>query len=98
MRSLNIVDAEARHVSALLCLFKSLELRHPPTDGQGRFLVFQALMRPARAAVQGEVNNVALYDRVLENTRRPDLLSVYQALRSAWLDRRLPAFRRCAER
>jgi hypothetical protein len=41
---------------------------------------------------------VAIYDRVLNSTTRPDILRVYSALREASLERHLPAFRRCAER
>jgi hypothetical protein len=50
------------------------------------------------SAVQGEIDNVALYDKLLASTRRPDILAVYHALRAASLDRHLPAFQRCAQR
>ncbi|HYN77893.1 MAG TPA: DUF2202 domain-containing protein, partial [Lamprocystis sp. (in: g-proteobacteria)] len=50
------------------------------------------------AGVQGEIDNVALYDRLVGSTQRPDILGVYQALRSASQERHLPAFQRCAER
>jgi len=48
--------------------------------------------------VQGEIDNVAIYDRLLLATQRPDILEVFQALRSASQDRHLPAFQRCAQR
>ena len=54
-----------------------------------------ALARPE--VHQGEIENVSLYDRALESTYCPDILAVYQALRSAPQDRHLSAFQRlCA--
>jgi len=50
------------------------------------------------AGVQAEIDNAALYDRLLNSTQRPDILTVFQALRSASQDRHLPAFQRCAQR
>jgi len=94
----NIVDAEARHVSALLSLFEKYGIAAAPNRWPGKLPRFSSVHEACAAAVQGEIENVALYDRVLKTTRRPDILSVYQALRSASLDRHLPAFQRCAQR
>jgi len=94
----NIVDAETRHVSALLSLFEKYGIAAPPNRWPGKVSRFSSVHEACAAAVQGEIENVALYDRVLKTTRRPDILSVYQALRSASLDRHLPAFQRCAQR
>ena len=94
----NIVDAETRHVSALLSLFEKYGIAAPPNRWPGKVPRFSSVHEACAAAVQGEIENVALYDRVLKTTRRPDILSVYQALRSASLDRHLPAFQRCAQR
>ena len=68
-----------------------------PNRWPGKVPRFSSVHEACAAAVQGEIDNVALYDRVLKTTRRPDILSVYQALRSA-LDRHLPAFQHCAQR
>jgi len=35
---------------------------------------------------------------LLQSTQRPDVLQVFEALRSASQDRHLPAFQRCAQR
>jgi hypothetical protein len=93
----NIVDAEARHVSALLSLFEKYGIEASANRWPGKVPRFSSVHEACTAAVQGETENVALYDRVLKTTRRPDILSVYQALRSASLDRHLPAFQRCAQ-
>jgi hypothetical protein len=95
---LNIVEAEARHVSALLSLFEQYGIATPKNRWMGNSPHFASVHEACVESVQGELKNVAIYDRVLKSTRRPDILSVYQALRSASQDRHLPAFQRCAQR
>ena len=95
---MNIVEAEARHFSALLALFESYDIKPPKDRWRNNAPRFSSLNAACVAAVEGEIANVALYDRVSRSTQRPDILSVYNALREASLDRHLPAFRRCVER
>lgn len=93
----NIVDAEARHISALLSLFTKYNLSAPANRWLGKAPRFSSVHEACLASVQAEIDNVAIYDRALKTTRRPDILAVYHALRSASLDRHLPAFQRCVE-
>jgi hypothetical protein len=95
---INIVEAEARHASALLNLFEKYGISPPPNRWAGKAPRFSSVHEACVASVHGEIENVALYDRALKSTRRPDILAVYQALRSASQDRHLPAFQRCAQR
>ncbi len=94
----NIVEAEARHVSALLSLFGKHAIQVPSNRWVGKAPRFLTIHEASVAAIQGEIENIALYDRVLKSTRRTDILSVYRALRSASQYRHLPAFQRCAQR
>jgi len=94
----NIVEAEARHIAALLTLFERYSLAVPPNPWPGKTPHYQSVDAACVAAVQAEIDNAALYDRLLASTRRPDILAVLQALRSASQDRHLPAFQRCAQR
>jgi hypothetical protein len=94
----NIVEAEARHFSALLALFNTYGIAPPKDRWRGHAPRFSSMHAACVAAVQGEIINVAIYDRVLKSTKRSDILRVYRALREASLERHLPAFRRCAER
>ena len=94
----NIVEAEARHIAALVTLFERYSLPVPPNPWPGKAPHYQSVDAACVAAVQGEIDNAALYDRLLASTRRPDILAVLQALRSASQDRHLPAFQRCAQR
>jgi hypothetical protein len=95
---INIVEAEARHISALLSLFENYKIAAPANRWPGRVSRFSSVHEACVASVQAEIDNVAIYDRALKTTRRTDILSVYQALRSASQDRHLPAFQRCAQR
>ncbi|MFN3844262.1 MAG: ferritin-like domain-containing protein [Paracoccaceae bacterium] len=94
----NIVKAEARHFSALLALFAKCGITPPQDRWRGAAPRFSNAHAACEAAVQGEIDNVAIYDRVLRSTARPDMIAVYSALREASLERHLPAFRRCIER
>jgi hypothetical protein len=95
---INIVQAEARHISALLGLFAKYALSPPVNRWAGKAPRFTGVHEACVAGVQGEIENVALYDRLLASTRRADILDVFQSLRSASQDRHLPAFQRCAQR
>lgn len=95
---INIVEAEARHYAALLSLFEKYGVAPSENRWAGKTDRFSSVQEACVSAIQGEIDNVKLYDRALDSTRRPDILAVYQALRSASQDRHLPAFRRCADR
>ena len=94
---INIVDAEARHIAALLALFDRYGTVPPENRWAGKAPRFKSVHEACMAGVQGEIENVALYDRLLASTRRADILDVFQSLRSASQDRHLPAFQRCAQ-
>jgi hypothetical protein len=95
---INIVQAEAQHAAALLNLLENYGISPPPNRWTGKTPRFSSVHEACVASIQGEVRNVAIYDRALKSTQRPDILAVYQALRTASLDRHLPAFQRCAQR
>ena len=94
----NIVEAEARHIAALVTLFERYRLKVPPNPWPGKVPRYQSVDAACAAAVQAEIDNAALYQRLLASTRRPDILAVFEALHSASQDRHLPAFRRCVQR
>lgn len=94
----NIVEAEQRHIDALLGLCTRYRVQPPPNRWPGKVVRYASLQDACTQAVKGEIENAALYDNVLRSTARQDLLEVYRALQSASTDRHLPAFRRCAAR
>lgn len=96
---LNIHDSELRHIEALLRLFERYRLPIPAnpwtTDQVPRFA---SVKEACEAGVQAEIENVALYGRILNSTSRADLLQVFRRLQAASQERHLPAFQRAAAR
>jgi hypothetical protein len=95
---INIVDAEQRHIDALLGLCAHYDVLPPPNRWPGQVPRYASVREACEHAIGGEIENAALYDRVLQSTDREDIVRVYLALQSASTDRHLPAFRRCAGR
>jgi len=95
---INIRAAEARHIEALLGLFHRYGVEAPPNPWPGRVRRYRRLEEACSDAVTAEIENAALYDRLMASTRRPDLLAVFGNLREASQERHLPAFRRCLAR
>ncbi len=95
---INIVEAEVRHIASLVALFK--QYGSIPLDNlwAGKAPAFMSVGAACAAGIQGEIENVALYDRLLQSTERLDILNVFHALRAASQDPHLPAFQRCAQR
>jgi hypothetical protein len=94
----NIVEAEGRHIEALLRLFERHGVPVPADTSPGRVSSSSSLHEACIAAVTAEGENAALYERLLARTDRADILAVYRNLREASQERHLPAFRRCVER
>lgn len=96
---LNIRDSELRHIKALLHLFERYSLpilANPWTTG--KLPRFASVKEACEAGVQAEIENVALYERILNSTSRADLLQVFRRLQAASQERHLPAFQLAAAR
>jgi hypothetical protein len=94
----NIVEAEGRHVEALLVLFERYGVEVPADAWPGRVPRYSSLHEACLAGVAAEVDNGDLYERLLAGTDRADIVAVYRNLQEASQERHLPAFRRCVER
>lgn len=94
----NIVEAEGRHVAAILRLFHRYGLPVPEDPWPGAVPRYGSPAEACRAGVDAEIENGALYDRLLAGTTRPDVLEVYRNLQRASQEHHLPAFRRCVGR
>lgn len=94
----NIREAEARHIDALRSLFDRYGLPLPANSWPGRVTRYASLRAACAAGVAAEIENGALYERLLASTQRPDILIVFRNLQEASQQRHLPAFQRCAER
>lgn len=94
----DIVESERRHADAVARLLQRHGVPVPENTWPGRVPRYASLHEACEAAVATELENGALYERLLAGTRRPDVLAVYRHLQDASQQRHLPAFRRCAER
>jgi hypothetical protein len=94
----NIRDAEARHIEALRSLYARYGLAVPENPWPGKVTCYASLQEACAAGVAAEIENGALYERLLASTRRPDILAVFRNLQEASQARHLPAFQRCAQR
>lgn len=95
---INIREAEARHIQALLALFASCGLAVPANPWPGKVERYNSLQAACEAGVAAEIANGEMYARLLGQTQREDVLSVLRNLQEASQQRHLPAFQRCAHR
>lgn len=95
---INIRESEARHISALLELFDFYDVEPPENTWIGNVPRYGDVQSACAAAVEAEIENGELYDRIMRSTERPDIQAVYRNLRDASQQRHLRAFQRCADR
>ncbi len=94
----NIVEAEQRHAAALERQLRRLGVPVPPNPWTGKMGAPDALVEACERAIQGEIENIALYDRLIPLIDDPAVRQVMENLQAASRERHLPAFRRCLAR
>ena len=94
----NIREAESRHIEALCALFAAYGLPVPANPWPGKVERYASLHAACEAGVVGEVANGQMYERLLGQTQRADILAVLRRLQRASQQRHLPAFQRGAQR
>jgi rubrerythrin len=88
-----IKQAELRHIAALQPLFQTYGVPLPP-DTSGMYASVPETIKDAYAAgVQGEIDNIAIYDKFLTYNLPSDVQFVFTSLRNASLNH-LAAFER----
>jgi hypothetical protein len=94
----NIVEAESRHIQALLPLFDKYDIPVPDDDWESRIAAPASVLEACQAGVQAEIDNAEMYERLLHSTRQyPDVQVVLRQLQRASRENHLPAFQRCVE-
>ncbi|MGJ0452977.1 MAG: ferritin-like domain-containing protein [Methylocystis sp.] len=94
----NIVEAEDRHVAAFLAQFRRLGATPPEDTWAPRVKAPESVEQACTDAVQAEIENDAMYSRLLEQVTDAQAHSVMLRLQDASRNQHLPAFRRCVER
>ena len=96
---INIVDAESRHIDALLPLFAKYNIPVPEDDWVTRIEVPESVREACEVGVEAEIENGEMYDRLLKSSEGySDIQHVLQQLQRASVENHLPAFQRCVER
>lgn len=94
----NIIDAERRHSAAIERQMARLGFAIPANQWEGKGVAPATLADACGIAVEAEIENIALYDRLLPEIADDVVRQVLQNLQDASRDNHLPAFRRCLER
>jgi len=94
----NIIAAEERHAGPLIALFERFGVEPPQDHWQGRVAAPPTLLEACRAGVQAEIENAAMYERLLPQIGDAEANAVMRRLQRASQERHLPAFKRCLER
>jgi hypothetical protein len=96
---INIIDAESRHIEALLPLFHKYGVAVPEDNWESLTEAPQSVLEACQTGVEAEIENAKMYDRLLELTAEyPDVQRVLIQLQRASTENHLPAFQRCVER
>ena len=74
----NIIEAEQRHASALERQLRRLGLTVPPNPWTGKVSAPATLKEACESAVEGEIENIALYDRLIPMIDDPSARQVME--------------------
>ncbi len=94
----HIVEAEDQHARALEAFCTQDEIPHPADEWDTKLKPPASTLEACRAAVQGEHENIAMYDRFLRETKEPQVRALFQRLQARSREAHLPAFERCLAR
>ncbi|MEQ8537344.1 MAG: DUF2202 domain-containing protein [Coleofasciculus sp. D1-CHI-01] len=94
----NIVHAEARHAQRLETLFMKYGVPVPADTFTGTIEAPDSLKTVCQISIDGEIENLKMYDRFLSFVQEPDIVAAFSQLRDASANRHLPAFERCYRR
>ncbi|RPH81867.1 MAG: DUF2202 domain-containing protein [Nitrospiraceae bacterium] len=95
---INIVKAEDTHARALERLCGRYGIPLPADEWQTKLQPPPSVLEACRAGVEGEIENIAMYDRFLRETDIPGVRALFERLKARSREAHLPAFERCVAR
>lgn len=95
---INIVEAEHTHARAVEALCARYGIPLPADDWDTKLEPPASILEACRAGVEGEQENIAMYDRFLRETEESEVRGLFQRLQARSRDAHLPAFERCVAR
>lgn len=91
----NIKEAEAVHYSVLVKLMEKYQVEIPINDWYLKIEIPNTLIECWEMGVAGEINNIAMYNNLLQYAQENDIKDVLFRLQAASFNNHLPAFRSC---
>lgn len=91
----NILLAEQQHAASIAALFTVRGLAVPPREPLATIPTFSSVSAACSLGATAEVENIAMYDRLLALDLPLDVRLVFEANRRASVVNHLPAFERC---
>lgn len=91
----NIKEAEAIHYTALIKLMEKYGIDIPINNWASKIEIPNTLIECCEMGVAGEINNIAMYNNLLEFTNENDVKDTLFRLQAASFNNHLPAFRNC---
>ncbi|MCM3411403.1 ferritin family protein [Metabacillus litoralis] len=88
-----IKEAELRHISALLPLFDLYQMKIPEDISHSYVTTPQSVKAAYSAGVQGEIDNISMYEKFITHNIPNDVKTIFTQLRNASLNH-LDAFKR----
>lgn len=95
---INIVGAEGRHADAIKRQLTRLGWAIPEDRWKGKVRAPTSLAAACEEAIAAEIENIALYDRLIPLVSDDAARTVLQNLQAASREKHLPAFKRCLDR
>ena len=91
----NIINAEVKHSQSVYKLYEQFGLVAPEFQGIDD-PSFATIQEACQAGVTAEIENIELYDTIIEQTNEPSVINPFENLRRASKENHLPAFQRCS--
>ena len=93
---INIVEAERRHASRAMAEMDRLGIAYPAANPySGKLQAPATVLEACEQGREAEIENIALYDRILPSISDESVRSTLTDLQWASRERHLPAFERC---
>lgn len=89
----NILQAEEQHIKELESLHVKYDVEFPLNDWAQRLQAPNSLKESYEIGVAAEIDNIAMYSHLLENSINPDIKDMFYRLQAASYNNHLPAFR-----
>lgn len=93
----NIKEAEAVHYSVLISLMQKYSVEVPINDWADKIDVPNTIIECCELGVASEIDNIAMYNHLLNYAQDSDIIDVLFRLQAASYNNHLPSFRACVQ-